>query len=157
MENYKISENFNFSELVISPTAIRLQIDNTPSTPRITTNLESIVIHLLQPIRDHLGEPIKITSGYRSPRLNQAIGGSNKSQHTKGEALDVVVFDGENSKIFNAVLLLELDFDQMIWEKGDNYNPDWVHLSYKHDGGNRNQILRFWGNGRYTDITNDYN
>jgi len=83
--------------------------------------------------------PIFISSGYRSPHLNISIGGISTSQHCKGEALDLDA-DGYNYKLFNYIFE-NLDFDQLIWEFGDDKNPAWVHVSYKIDE-NRNQVLK---------------
>jgi hypothetical protein len=93
-------------------------------------------------MREHFGVPIAITSGYRSPALNDLIGGSSSSQHSKGEAIDVDadVFGGTtNADIFN-YLREHTDFDQLIWEFGTNENPAWVHVSYKKEN-NRGEVL----------------
>jgi D-alanyl-D-alanine dipeptidase len=83
--------------------------------------------------------PIKISSGYRSPELNKLIGGAKASQHNVGEAVDIDL-DGKNGELFSYIVN-NLDFDQIIWEFGDDTNPDWVHVSYK-STGNRKQLLK---------------
>jgi hypothetical protein len=90
-------------------------------------------------VRDYFNEPINVSSGYRSKALNDLIGGASGSQHSKGEALDL---DGsvENSLIFEYIKN-HLEFDQLIWEFGDDENPDWVHVSYKSEN-NRGEVLQ---------------
>jgi hypothetical protein len=133
-----LSKNLSLAEVIKSQTAIRKNIDNIPSL-RHQDNLIAIAQAVFQPLRDWYAKPITVSSGYRSPQLNQAINGSLSSQHCKGEALDLDVGD-ENFMLFDYIRL-NLDFDQMIWEFGDDVNPAWVHVSYK-VSGNRKQILR---------------
>ena len=135
----RLSKNFTLSEITSSPTAIRKNIQNDPN-PETIRHLQMLVSNVLQKIRDKVGA-IRITSGYRSPALNRAIGGAKKpiSQHTKGQAVDcIIVRDGkiDNTIIFDAVIDLDIDFDQMIWEFGGK----WVHISYN-ENGNRRQVL----------------
>ncbi len=144
----RISKNFTLAELTKSNTATRLGISNMPDKEGIH-KLRLLATELLQPIRDCLSAPLRISSGYRSESLNAAIGGSNNSQHTKCEAVDLqFVKRGsmDNMKIYNAIITLGLDFDQLILEFGgataekDSDNPDWIHISWKVTG-NRRQIL----------------
>tara|TARA_B110000902_G_scaffold258632_1_gene328686 strand:- start:227 stop:694 length:468 start_codon:yes stop_codon:yes gene_type:complete len=133
----RLSKNFTMSEIVRSGTALRKGIDNSPTHVHMQ-NLQMLITHLLQPIRDELG-PIRVTSGYRSPKLNRAIGGSRKSQHCKGQALDLQFWqDGKmvNKKIYDFIINSDLKFDQMINE----FDFSWIHLSYNHKS-NRNIIL----------------
>ena len=143
----RISKNFTLAELTKSNTATRLSISNTPDKEGIH-KLRLLATELLQPLRNAVG-PLRVTSGYRSESLNKAIGGSNKSQHTKCEAVDLqFVKRGsmDNMRIFNAIVTLGLDFDQLILEFGgataekDSDNPDWIHISWKIKE-NRRQIL----------------
>ena len=143
----RISKNFTLLELTKSNTATRLGISNTPDKEGIH-KLRLLAIELLQPLRNAVG-PLRVTSGYRSESLNKAIGGSNNSQHTKCEAVDLqFVKRGkmDNMKIFNAIINHALEFDQCILEFGgataekDSDNPDWIHLSWKVTE-NRRQIL----------------
>ena len=100
--------------------------------------MQRIVTNILQPLRDDLG-PIRISSGYRSPSLNRAISGSNKSQHTKGQALDLQFWkEGQmcNKEIYDWIVESGLDFDQMINE----FDYSWIHLSLK-ESKNRKQVL----------------
>lgn len=143
----KLSKNFTLAELTKSNTALRLGIDNTPNKEGIY-KLRILATTLLQPLRNYVG-PIRVTSGFRSVALNSAIGGSNKSQHTKCEAVDlqhITRGKSDNLKIFNALISLGLEYDQCILEFGgateteDSKCPDWVHISYSLDY-NRQQIL----------------
>ena len=143
----RISKNFTLAELTKSNTATRLGISNTPDKEGIH-KLRLLATELLQPLRNAVG-PLRVTSGYRSESLNAAIGGSNKSQHTKCEAVDLqFVKRGrmDNMRIFNAIISQGLEFDQCILEFGgstahtDSDNPDWIHISWKITG-NRKQVL----------------
>ena len=143
----RISKNFTLAELTKSNTAKRLGISNTPDKEGIH-KLRLLVTNILQPLRNAVGQ-LRISSGYRSESLNKAIGGSNKSQHTKCEAVDLqFVKRGkmDNMRIFNAIINHAIEFDQLILEFGgatadkDSDNPDWVHLSWKVTE-NRRQIL----------------
>ena len=133
-----LTRNITLEELTTSQTATRLKINNTP-TPEIIENLK-VVATQVQKVRDHFGKPLIISSGYRSEKLNNAIGGARNSQHTKGEAIDIQSTNGyTNADIFNYIKN-NLDFDQLIWEYGTRKEPKWVHISYK-KSGNRKQIL----------------
>jgi len=139
----KLSKNLTLKEAIKSNTAIRLGIDNTPEQWEIN-NLRAVAENVFQPVRDHFGVPIAVSSGYRSKRLNKAIGGSKYSQHVIGEALDLdadVYGKVTNAEIFNYIKN-NLEWDQMIWEFGDDEEPNWVHVSYKESGFNRKQIKR---------------
>ena len=139
----KLSKNLSLSETTKSTTAKRLGIDNTPDD-WTKENLRQVAINIFQPLRDAFECPIYVSSGYRSAELNTAIGGSSRSQHVEGRALDLDadVFGGcTNSQIFNYIKD-NLEFDQLIWEFGDEDNPDWVHVSYVYDGVNRKRCLK---------------
>ena len=142
----RLSENLTLAECIKSQTASRIGIDNTPDH-RAIENLKHIAQHVFQPLRDYLGVPVFVSSGYRSKALNDAISGSTTSQHRKGQALDLDVH-GINDEIFHYIKD-NLTFDQLIWEFGDDREPAWVHVSYVHAGKNRKQILKaFSKNGR---------
>ena len=133
----KLSKNFTLSEIIHSNTAKRLGINNAPNKEHLK-NMQVLVRDLIQPIRDALG-PIRISSGYRNPELNRAIGGSSKSQHCKGEALDLQYWSkGKmcNKEIYDWVIKSGIEFDQMINE----FDYSWIHISLK-SKGNRKQIL----------------
>ena len=135
----KLSKNFTLGEMIQSQTAIRKNIDNNPNGDQIL-NLIDLCDNVLQPLRDAIG-PIRISSGFRSQKLNVAIGGAASSQHCalNGAAADIDMGE-KNADIFEW-LKSNVDFDQLIWEFGDKSNPSWVHVSYK-EGKNRNQILK---------------
>jgi zinc D-Ala-D-Ala carboxypeptidase len=133
----RLSKNFVLSEITRSNTSKRLGIDNEPTKQHLE-NLQRIVTNLLQPLRDHLG-PIRVSSGYRSKELNRVIGGSNKSQHCKGEALDIQFWkDGQmcNKEVYNWIIDNAIEFDQMINE----FDFAWIHISLK-KSKNRREVL----------------
>ena len=139
----KLSENLSLAECTKSLTAKRLGINNEPDG-WVTENLRQVAVNVFQPVRDCLGVPIHVSSGYRSAELNKAIGGSVRSQHVEGRALDLDadVFGGcTNSEIFECIRE-NVEFDQLIWEFGDQDNPDWVHVSFVYDGLNRGRCLK---------------
>jgi hypothetical protein len=140
----KLSENLSLAECLRSKTATRLGINNEPDDEWVVENLRAVAERVFQPCRDHFGVPIYVSSGYRSPDLNLAIGGSHRSQHVEGRALDLdcdVYGSITNSELFNYIRE-NLEFDQMVWEFGDDDNPNWVHVSYVHGGHNRKRCLR---------------
>lgn len=135
----KLSNNFSLEEMTRSTTAARKGIKNDPDDDQVG-NLIILCEEVLQPLRDALG-PINISSGFRSVELNSAIGGSSSSQHCalKGAASDIDM-GKRNAEVFNHIKE-NLEWDQLIWEFGDNSNPSWVHVSYN-NGNNRKQILK---------------
>ena len=137
-----ISEHISYKEGVYSTTATRRGIINIPDEEQLT-NMELVALKVFEPVRRFLGRPIYINSFFRCPELNKAIGGSRSSQHCKGEAIDLDVTHGDNpnAKIFNYIKD-NLDFDQLIWEFGDDNNPNWVHVSYIGSISNRNRCLK---------------
>jgi hypothetical protein len=139
----KLSKNLSLAEVTKSATAKRRGIANEPTIDHLES-LKAVAENIFQPIREEFMCPVFVSSGYRSEALNEAIGGSKTSQHSKGEALDLdadVYGVITNSDIFNFVLD-RLDFDQLIWEFGTDENPDWVHISFKKEGRNRMQVLK---------------
>ena len=138
----QLSKNLALVEVTRSETAKRRGISNMP-TPEHIENFKLLAEKVFQPIREHFGVPIHISSGYRSKALNTAIGGSLTSQHCSGEAIDIDM-DGTsvtNAQIFNYIKD-NLNFDQLIWEFGTDSNPDWVHVSYESTGKQRKQMLK---------------
>ena len=137
-----ISKHISNKEGVYSRTALRRGIDNTPTEDH-KTNMIELAENIFEPLRSYVGGPIKINSFYRSPKLNKAIGGSSKSQHCNGQAIDI---DDTFGRMSNAEMYefikQNLDFDQMIWEFGDDSNPNWVHVSYVSPQQNRNRCLK---------------
>ena len=138
----KLTENFSLNELTKSQTAERKGIDNTPSAEH-QDNLKSLCEMILQPIRDHFGQVVSVSSVYRSPELCVAIGSSTQSQHAKGQASDFEIFGVSNKELADWIDE-NLDYDQLIleyWKGEDEPNSGWVHCSYT-DGNNRKQYLR---------------
>jgi len=128
-----LSEHLKLSDAIYSQTAKERGINNTPSSEHLAA-LKALGGKVYDPIYNHFNGNIKISSGYRSVLLNAAVGGSNTSQHSLGEALDIVGVNGvENSDIFNYIRN-NLDYNQIIWEFGDRNNPAWVHVGYKSTG-----------------------
>ena len=137
-----ISKHISYKEAVYSRTAQRLDIYNHPDNVQ-KDNMLLIAKEVFEPLRIWVKGPIKINSFFRSPELNKAIGGSGKSQHCHGQAIDIDDTFGKatNAEMFNYIKE-NLDFDQMIWEFGDEDNPDWVHVSYVSEEENRNRCLK---------------
>jgi hypothetical protein len=137
----QLSNNLSLAEVTRSETAKRKGISNMPTAEHIE-NFKKLASNIFQPIREHFGKPILISSGYRSAELNKAIGGSLSSQHCSGEAIDI---DMDGTDITNAQIFYyikdNLNFDQIIWEFGTNTNPDWVHVSFAANRSQRKQIL----------------
>ena len=137
----KLSKNFSLSELTKSQTATRKGISNEPSTEHVE-NLIHLAESVLQPVRDHFGKSVMISSGYRSPELCEAIGSSSKSQHAKGEAADFEIPGVDNMQLAMWINK-NTDFDQLIlefYEPGDP-NSGWVHCSAVKEGS-RAQVLK---------------
>ena len=137
----QLSKNFNLVEMTKSQTATRKGIDNTPSAEH-QGNLQSLCMHVLQPIRDHFSQVVTVSSGYRSPELCTAIGSKITSQHAKGQAADFEIFGVSNKELADYINE-NLDYDQLIleyWTEADP-NSGWVHCSYS-EGNNRNQYLK---------------
>ena len=137
-----ISKHISDREGVYSTTATRRGIDNTPDKEHLD-NMKLLAEKIFEPLRKWVGGPIRINSFYRGPKLNKAIGGSSKSQHCKGQAMDI---DDNGCHKTNAEMYAwikdNVEFDQMIWEFGDDENPNWVHVSYVSPEENRNRCLK---------------
>ena len=147
----QLSENFSLNEFTKSDTAVRKGINNTPNETHLE-NMKSLCENVLQKVRTHFGKSVRITSGYRSPELCEAIGSSKTSQHAKGQAADFEI-TGIDNKVVAEYIIDNLDFDQIILEFYTDGDPNsgWVHCSYKDD--NRKQVLRASrvdGKTRYT-------
>ena len=134
----RLSKHFTLDEFIKSATATRLGIDNTPDE-KVLNCIQALVDNVLEPLRVHYGRPIIITSGYRCPKLNKAVGGSSTSQHAIGQAVDIrSVSDSrdDNKELFDMIREMKLPFDQLINEFG----YDWVHVSF--GPRNRRQVLK---------------
>ncbi|MFZ4455485.1 MAG: D-Ala-D-Ala carboxypeptidase family metallohydrolase [Bacteroidales bacterium] len=128
-----LSKNFSLEELTVSSS----HLPNVPTALDIV-RLTALTTHVLQPLRELCGKPIKVNSGFRSNAVNKSIGGSATSQHLKGEAADLDALD--NAQLFH-LIRQHLPFDQLIWEGGNDQQPNWVHVSYK-EKDNRQEVLR---------------
>jgi len=141
----QLSKNFSLSELIEAGSARRLGLeDQFNPSPEIIANLKALAVNVLQPLRDAVGHPIQITSGYRSPKVNKAVGGAKKSDHLFGYAADIQLWiDGKNKNqlLFDTVLKLKLPFRQMIDEFGTDTEPAWIHISFN-PKDNKRECLR---------------
>jgi hypothetical protein len=150
----KISTHLNLAEITRSDTAKRHGIDNTPTAEHLE-NFKLLADKVFEPIREHFKTPIFISSGYRSKALNDFIKGSLSSQHCKGQAIDIDM-DGSNGEVTNRMVFdyikNKLDFDQLIWEFGTDFNPDWVHVSYSKTGNRKQKLKAVRSGGKTTYI-----
>ena len=137
-----ISKHISYKEGVYSTTALHRNIENKPNEEQLA-NMKLIGEKIFEPLREYVGGPIKINSFFRGVDLNKAIGGSTRSQHCKGQAMDIDDTFGykTNAQMYDFIKH-NLDFDQMIWEFGDDDNPNWVHVSYVSPDKNRNICLK---------------
>lgn len=140
----KISLNVTYAEAVKSVSAIRLGIDNVPDAEALE-NMQRVAGQIFERVRYEVcvNKPLSITSFFRSPEVNRAVGGAVTSQHCRGEAMDLdadVYGNGSNRAVFDFIRD-RLPFDQLIWEFGSDSHPDWVHVSLCAHG-NRHQVLR---------------
>lgn len=138
----RISQHITYAEACHSHTAKRLGIPNIPNEYEMW-NMVVLATEVFEPLREWVGAPIKINSFYRSRELNRAINGSQKSMHCEGRAIDIDDVYGHktNAEMFDYITMY-LDYDQLIWEFGDDNNPDWIHISYVDYDTNRKQTLR---------------
>lgn len=136
----RISEHISYEEAVFSATAKRLGINNIPDDETLTS-MRLVAENCFEPARRWWGKPIKINSFFRSFVLNRAVKGSKTSQHPKGEAIDMTTGNKSDNKKLYEWMKLNLIFDQLIYEYGDETGPDWIHVSFK-KGQNRNQTLK---------------
>jgi hypothetical protein len=140
----RIGKYLTLQECIKSDTAVRKGIDNTPQGKQFQAMIK-LCAYVYDDVCEYFNCKIPVTSFYRSEKLNKAIGGSATSQHCNGEAIDMdcdTLTSGlANKHIFNYIKN-NLTFDQLIWEFGDDNNPDWVHCSVSYDGRNRMEVLR---------------
>ena len=137
-----ISEHISYKEGVYSITATRLGVENIPNDEQLN-NMELLAEKVFEPLREWVSGPIKVNSFFRGSELNRAIGGARKSQHMKGQAIDIDDTFGlaTNAEMYHWIKE-NLDFDQLIWEFGDDDNPNWLHVSYVSPEKNRNRCLK---------------
>lgn len=138
----KLSEHFTLEELVLSPTALRLEIDNTPSSSALS-NLQSLAIEILEPLRLAWGKPIVVSSGYRCRKLNDAVGGAKNSQHLEGSAADIHTLSDlpeDNKALFALTVAMIREGKLRVGQLIDEYHFNWIHISLP-SGKRHNQIL----------------
>jgi hypothetical protein len=146
----KLSDNLSLAEATKSVTALRNGIANTPTATHLIA-LKEVAKNIFQPCRNHFGKPLAVTSGYRSEALNDLIGGSKKSQHSKGEALDLdaQVYGGFTNRELFLFIKDHLTFDQLIGEFPDDMGEfAWVHCSYKAEGNRGEVLVAYKENGK---------
>ena len=134
----KLSENFTLEELIRSNTAERMGIDNVPKDEKVVENLRSLCLEVLQPLRDYVGAPVHIKSGYRCPELNMAVGGVKNSQHCRGEAADIRIVSPKQGREWAAWIEDNCRFDQMLLERNKN-GAVWLHVSCNRDTSKNRQ------------------
>ena len=136
----KISKHISYKEGTYSQTALRKGLDNTPNEEQLKC-MKEVTENLFEPLREWVGGPIKINSFFRGEPVNTAIGGSKYSQHMKGQAMDIDDTFGHktNAEMYHYIKD-NLDFDQLIWEFGDDKNPNWIHVSYVAHRENRKKL-----------------
>lgn len=128
----QLTKHFSLSEMTVTSTGLV----NIPNCTQVN-NLLYLCLYVLEPARVGIGMPIKVNSGFRCIKVNKAVGGKDNSQHPEGKAADLTCDD--NAKLFNFIKD-NLEFDQLIWEKGNLVSPKWVHVSFN-KGRNRRQII----------------
>ena len=144
----EVSKHISWDEATKSQTAIRHGINNDPMSIEVVFNMQSVANHVFERVRTHFGNrPIAITSFFRCTELNHMIGGSTRSQHIKGEAIDIDAdvfgFHDLTNRLIFEYIRDELTFDQLIMEYPTKYgNPAWIHVSFRREGVNRMQVLR---------------
>lgn len=130
---------FTLKEMSRSATAEKLGIDNTPDRTA-TRNITLLVDNILDPLREKYGKPIYVNNGFRCDVLNEAVGGAPDSQHKYGEAADITAKNQADNALLFQIIKDELPFDQLIWERGNDKYPAWVHVSFVKSA--RHQVLR---------------
>jgi len=146
----KLSDNLSLAEATKSVTALRNGIANTPTATHLIA-LKEVAKNIFQPCRNHFGQPLAVTSGYRCEELNALIGGSKRSQHCKGEALDLdaQVYGGFTNRELFLFIKDHLTFDQLIGEFPDDMGEfAWVHCSYKAEGNRGEVLVAYKENGK---------
>lgn len=136
-----VSKHISYKEATHSATATRLDISNIPNED-ILKNMVLVAEEVFEPLREWAKHPIRVNSFYRSPKLNTAIKGSKFSSHLSGQAIDISTLGKKsNGELFDYIRQ-NLDFDQLIWEFGNNENPRWIHVSFKNKKDNRKDVLK---------------
>ena len=141
----KLSENFTLEELIRSNAAERMGFDNVPKDEKVVENLRSLCLEVLQPLRDYVGAPVHINSGYRCPELNMAVGGVKNSQHCRGEAADIRIVSPKQGREWATWIEDNCRFDQMLLERNKN-GTVWLHVSCKRDAKANRQVFKILKN-----------
>ena len=136
-----LSKNFTLEEFIRSNTADRMGIDNVPKDEEVIKNLRNLCLEVLQPLRDYVGAPVHINSGYRCPELNVAVGGVKNSQHCLGEACDIRLASSKQGREWATWIEDNCRFDQMLLEKNKN-GAVWLHVSCKRDASKNRQSFK---------------
>ena len=140
----RLSKNFTYEEFIRSSTAERMGIDNRPKTKeeekKVIENLRNLCLEVLQPLRDYVGAPVHINSGYRCKALNLAVGGVKNSQHSRGEAADIRIASPKQGREWAAWIADNCRFDQMLLERNKNGGV-WLHVSCKRDEKANRQVF----------------
>ena len=140
----RLSKNFTYEEFIRSSTAERMGIDNRPKTKeeekKVIENLRNLCLEVLQPLRDYVGAPVHINSGYRCKALNLAVGGVKNSQHSRGEAADIRIASSKQGREWAAWIEDNCRFDQMLLERNKNGGV-WLHVSCKRDEKANRQVF----------------
>lgn len=139
MNDIQLTRHFMLSEFINSSTAAAHGIDNTPSLD-VVSNLQYLCREVLEPLREWINEPVVISSGYRCPKLNKAVGGVSNSQHLSGEAADIHLPSIEVGRKYLDFILDNCRFDAVIWEH-DSTGHYWIHVSIKQDGKNHQKYI----------------
>ena len=137
----KLSENFTLEEFIRSSTAESMGIDNVPKDEKVIENLRNLCLEILQPLRDYVGAPVHINSGYRCKELNVAVGGVKNSQHCRGEACDIRIASPKQGREWAAWIEDNCRFDQMLLERNKN-GAVWLHVSCKRDAEANRQVFK---------------
>ena len=137
----KLSKYFTLEEFIRSNTAERMGIDNVPKDEEVIKNLRNLCLEVLQPLRDYVGAPVHINSGYRCKELNVAVGGVKNSQHCRGEACDIRIASPKQGREWAAWIEDNCRFDQMLLERNKN-GAVWLHVSCKRDTEANRQVFK---------------
>ena len=134
----RVSKHISYKEATHSDYAKQYKIANKPSSEDIE-NMELLAEKVFEPLREWVGEPIRVNSMFRSPELNSALKGAPRSSHMKGQAFDITSMGGKTNLEMFHYIIENLPFDQLIWEYGAE--PKWLHVSYVNEKENRGQVL----------------
>ena len=142
----KISKHISYKEATHSRYAKENGIVNKPKAEHIE-NMQVLAEKVFEPLREWVGNPIRVNSMFRSEKLNTALRGSHTSSHLQGKAMDITSIDGKTNLEMFHYIKDNLDFDQLIWEYG--IEPKWLHVSYENEKDNRKQVLVIKKRGVY--------